>query len=310
MKKKILAILFVFCTLIIAGCGKNSNIKLSSTNLSASDFYCNAFQEYGFILSSGANALYQGESETFQKYMGLMSSVVIEQNLICSIVSAMDFCIAVNESETTVAENQKIYEYSLSGDDSVTIVIVNKTKNKSIYNCSLYENVESTLDIGSLMLSKPTKENTFNITLNSELAQYEYTDSANKVNGWLYYNKNQGKMQIVTNKTESTPTGDVKYTINTNLYNYRNDVVGGRITTSILANNKPTKTVQEFLAKDFYKVAKFGVVKDASLYVNMEKTEESLIGVDNKGDSYGYKIAYNGLGDVENTGVGSYGKFE
>jgi hypothetical protein len=58
--------------------------------------------------------------------------------------------------------------------------------------------------------------------------------------------------------------------------------------------------------KEFYKKAKFGLVKDESKYTNMEKITEKIIASENDGDSSGYKIVYDATKDVPVTQVGSY----
>lgn len=319
MKKKILILMFAFCLIMLAGCGTNYNIKLASTNLSVADFYNASYSESSFIYQKGLEKIeenFTAESETYLKYAELIGVSSVGEAEMYSVVSAMDFCYEINDNSSNddyVVPTQKIYEYkSTYQNNSTVIVIVNKQKGKQVYTCDMYAIMGDVYDYEELITGPVYDSYKFSVSQNKEGANFELSDTQNDVNATFKFDKKAGILNIKMKIVEETSSGNATINIEKNLYNYKNNVLGGRTIVNVSHNSVEQTYIQEYLGKAFEKLAKVGTVANLEEYVNMEKTEEKNIAVDNEGDKYGFKILYSSLSDVSlpTTNTEAYGLFE
>ena len=296
MKKfKLMAILLA-CVLLICGCGpKNNNIKLHSTSLSVADFFHESIDEVGFLCASA-----QGEVSGTNNELdfALITMMALSGNgLVGNLVSAVDFCMEVANSDNKDGSDQKIYEY-LSDYPSVvgqskTIVHVAKAQGKNnVFIANSYSSEDSAtykdlVDAGMV----PEQSNTFTISIDKSSGVYSFTDTANNISGTLNYRSDLGTLNIVISYKIAI-LGGQKFDSEFNFYNYTNNVLGSRMLTSTTVENQKVQYIFESLGKPFEKRAKVGIVKNTNAYVNMAATEEAKIGVANSGDVSGYQISY------------------
>ena len=307
-KNKISAFLLALCAFLIAGCGGiNGNIKLASTNLSASSFYAKCMDEMNYMDSLATKQLQQDEGSL--DYEILQSLALSGEYLGYNLISALDFCIEISETEGQVGIEQKIFEYETeySAENSAIskiIVHVGKAQGKSnVFNAKLYV-VDLDVDYSEIVEGQMTTtlENSFTISRNRALETYEFTDSANLVNGSFLFSPDEGRMSIDMTYN-LTLFGEQNFDAKYDFYNYTNNVVGVRMLTETNMDNEKVQLIFECLSKSFNKNAKIGVVKDAKAYLDLASVEEGKIGVPNKGDDVGYEIKYINNSDANNANI-------
>lgn len=296
MKKLKLMAILLACVLLICGCGqKNNNIKLHSTSLSAADFFQASMDEIGFLCASAQGEI-SGTANELE--FALITMMAISGNgLVGNLVSAVDFCMEVANSDNKDGSEQKIYEYISDYPDVVgqskTIIHVAKAQGKNnVFIANAYSTEDNAtykdiVDAGAI----PEQSNTFTISIDKSTGVYSFTDTANSVSGTLNYRSDLGTMNIVISYKFAV-LGNQKFDSEFNFYNYANDVLGSRILTSTTVENQKAQYIFESLGKPFEKRAKVGIVKNTNAYVNMTATEESKIGIANSGDVSGYQISY------------------
>lgn len=318
MKKIKLLSLLLALSLLLCGCGgKNSNIKLAPISLSAANFYHQSINEVMSITSMGESKLEEGEdNEAISIYqnMSLMTSIC-EINYYMAI-SALDFCIDIAENQSE--ETTKFFEYAPDQSSGQKIaIIVDKQKGKSVYKTQLYMVYGNDVNFNDIINNQePSYLHNYSISRNKTDGKYDFSDSKNDINGNLLFNAAAGKMEMILNyvQQDETPTGEVgEITFNTKtfLYNYTNNALGSRRIITVTSNGVSSNIIQESLCKDYYKAMKIGSVKNEEEYVDMEKTNENLIGVSNKGDGYGFNVLYTHATDLsgEITTIVPYGIF-
>lgn len=313
MKKlKSLILILIACAFVFAGCGaKSSNLKVVSSNKSASAFYFQGLDEISFI---EYNAEKSQTEESLLAYMVLSTMVLQGQDIMISVASAMDFCIGIAEEEISSETTQKIYEYTPSYVETQSnkmIVVVDKKKGKSLYTTRLFMVAGTNTQITELLEQEPYA--TYNLSISRDKSQglYEFSDTANKISGDFKYVPNSGKMLINMDFYSSFMGGEQKFEIAYELYSYQNSCVGGRIISKTLFGGNYSGLVYEFFSKPFAKKSKLGFIKDDKLILDLTQIDEEDIATANSGDSYGYSVAYENTSDLEKpkTTVKTYGIF-
>ena len=314
MKKiKLLAFMLIIPILMLTGCGGvNANIKLAETDLSTSTFFNQSINELSYVLNKGQVELNAQEDAEMSTYFGTMRSMVGEAvDIYYTLISAMDFCLEVAESATAVNETQKIYEYKNeynSGENFV--VVVSKPKGKSVYTSKMYV-VNGTVNYDQLASTTPVLTNVYTIAKDKTSGMYEFTETENDASGEFLFNNKKGKLYFSIEFEITDSFGTINYVTEANLYNYKNNVLGGRILTSLTYGGKTETLVQEYLCKEYYKKSKLGTVKNTALYVDLEQTEEVSIAASNAGDGYGFEMIYDAQSDLSapQSLIESYGIF-
>ena len=298
-KIKIFALVLVVCLLFLSGCGKNLNIKLCATNMSASDFFHASMLEIVDTTDKILQELTNGsdEMEDYREIDGIINAPgIFYYNLICS----MDFCLAIKEETIPSDETLKIYEFDAGGISIV--VLVSKKVGKSVYTASqhIVSRFEGLDDLTDFSL---IQENVFTISETGGI--YNYSDTKSSIAGRFDFNKLAGKM----NFTMEYKSEDGKFTVNNTFYHYVNGVLGGRQLVDYELEGTKTNYIMEYLCSDFNKALKMGTIKDHRLYVDMEASESNRIGVSNSGDNYGFAAIIDASGTDVVTTTKTYGLF-
>lgn len=301
MKKKLLVIMLAFCLVVLSGCGATDVLRLKQTTLSASDFYCVAMKECQGIIDVGDAELYSRHQndQTYQSFQSVINNSTNGQVMLATVIAMMDFATFVVESETATTETSRIYEYKFSNStpDSI-IVFVSKVKNKQIYNCKTYVEEFTPESFSDVLDGEPDLTHSFNVDVDKDSGVYEFSDSDNGTDGTFYYNKYEGEMSVMVQTilySEEQVVGVLA--LSYNFCNYKHGV-GGRGLITYSSEDATQKYIQEFYSKDFYKKAKFGLVKNEQLYLDMEKTTEQEIASKNDGDARGFTVLYNNTDDA------------
>ncbi len=293
MKKlKVIVVALSFCLVFFTGCmGVSSNIRLAPTNISAADFLARSLNEVSFINQRATEQL--GSSNNSLAFDILSMYALSGQSTAINVVSTIDFCIEIADQENSSGIDQKIYEYTITESQDKCVVFVSKVAGKSnVFNASQYV-VDADTNFADIVASGTSAylENQFTISRDKSSGGYSFSDTDSDVVGEFVYNADGGHMGIeMSYMVEISTAETLKATMD--FYNYTNGVLGGRFVTEASIENQKQNIIFEYLAKQFDKRAKIGVVKDQNDYVDMKATEEIKIAAPNAGDYVGYAIVY------------------
>lgn len=294
MKKfKILAALMMFCLLFVAGCGGvNGNIKLQATTLSAADFFNSSIMGLASVRQAGQEQIsVNSNAETLSNYQNLVAFASAPLTNQYSIISVFDFCVELLNAEGSAGVNQKIYEYSDGVSSQRMIVVVNCVRDTK-YTAIIYL-ADGGTEFKDLTDSNIVHDATYIVSINKNTGLFEYSGSATNNNGTtatsgtILYEANVGKLNMVNNLT----LDGTNVVCNANFYNYKNGILGGRITmlrqsSTALGMN----IIQEFLLKDYQKKLKIGTYANDEFFVDLTNTTEESIAISNEGDTSGFII--------------------
>lgn len=293
MKKlKIIMIALSFCAVLLTGCmGVSSNVRLASTYLSASDFLARSINEVSFINERATEQL--GNTSNALAYDILSMYALSGQSTAMNVVSTIDFCIEIADQQTSSGIDQKVYEYVVLDGQDKCVIFISKVSGKSnVFNAKMYI-VDAGTSFSDIVANGTSAylENQFTISRDKSSGGYSFSDTVSGVVGTFVYDAEGGHMGLeMSYKVEISTQETLKTTMN--FYNYTNRVLGGRIETEASIENQKQNIIFEYLAKQFDKRAKIGLVKDANNYVDMKATEEIKIAEPNAGDYIGYAIVY------------------
>lgn len=308
--KKLRSILLILiaCAVVFTGCvGKSNNLKLISSTKSASSFYFYGLREISLLEYNAFSSIDDSQIITY----AMISAMSLQgQDIMLSVSSALDFCMAISDEEISNDTTQKIYEYSYDETElqaQKAVVIVDKKKGKSLYAAKQYE-VMSEYEISELINQEPKSSFDFSISKDKTKNLYEFSDTKNKISGDFKYEKSSGVMLVNISFYSSALGTEQKYDISLEFYNYQNQTIGGRIITKSLWSGQSATFIYEFLSKPFAKKAKVGIVRDPKLMLDLTQVEESDVAKYNSGDSYGFNVIYENEKDsITNTIVKPYG---
>lgn len=286
MKKlKILAAMLALCLVFVAGCGKNSNLKLTSTNLSAADFYYNVVAGTKHDYLSGDIEGKVSLTKSQKKYFPLFCTSIYdsEEYAIC-IVSAMDYCMQILQNNS--GDAFKAYEYNNIGIKDKAFVIVNKNKGENIFRVKFYE-MASGSTLTDAMEEDPSVSYNFEISLDKANEKYNFKEKLSNSTGWFWYNPNKSTLKMsFTYKTLL----NIVQQVDIYAYGYTNNIYSGRIVTNQNYEGRNLSVVCEFLNVPFCISLKIGLIKKLDEYVNLEKTTVDKIAVTNAGDAFGFTL--------------------
>ena len=291
------------CAIVFTGCtSKNGYLNLMQTDMCASDFFYNTLDESMFIVD-------KGKSKN-DKNLGLADIFFESKELMCRVVSVIDFCVELSQMEKTDGYEQKIYEYQSeytysSAKKYIVQVIKGKNANNK-FTANLYE-VSSSTTFMDAVNSENVQTNEFSITRDRATDVYTLIDSGKNVQATFYYSASEGIMKFSLSYRREGEPGRPQCEIDAEFYNYTNNWSGARYLLRTSLSNSNVSCVFEHLSKPFAKRAKIGYVGDKSKYHNLAKVEDHNIAVQNIGDESGHVITYNNSSTKESINIESYG---
>ena len=302
MNKKLFAIVLAFCAIILVGCGSvTPNLSVVGISSSASEFFALAKDETALLGNFGRMYVSASDMADYSIMYGLVFS---EMQISYNMVSAIDFCMDIEEAESSVGLDQKVYEYETAyskyGLSGKVLVWVGKVAGKSNeFACKQY-NVASDVDFYEVeeMELAPNATNSFTITKDRATGKYNFTDSGKGVQGAFLFDSTLGHMSINISYVADV-FGTKNFQTQIDFYNYLNGCIGARVLTKTTVDNQKVSYLFESFSKTFEKRAKMTEVKDDSLYYDLSAIKEETIATVNSGDKYGYAISYLDISDTK-----------